>query len=590
MKMRLISMMILFAAVSAAYPDQGRTRRVPNTLDIRRHAEASINFLTRTPDPDQGMLPYFWTFFEDDPAELRHNHWDYCENPGRNLYGLIAAGQITGSLKGIKAERAFEQWIYRTMTGGNGLCWRPEYSPFSRSRGKAEMNLWDNRSCFMGLLSLYMVYRETAVKDKLEGMIDGLENLAIRKDKYVYFEREDILAGHVKNPNHEPRVGQHSSGWITPLVKYYQVTGSRRALEMAEGLANFIVDYQHTSITGNAVLGISNVHGALFAVAGVVRAAQVTGNREHLEWADRMVEYASDKLASDFGWVMEMESGQHMKPGDSNSCETCCVVDMIQSALMLARAGYPKYWDLVDRYVRNYFTEAQIMDTGWMRSTVKRGDNVSSSFREVPQRVRGCFVGWGAPNDLVDEKARVKNAIQNCCGPHGAWGLFLVWHRIITRDDSGIRVNLSLNKESPWCRLDSYIPYSGRVDVTMYEDSPLAVRVPGHVDKSGVRCSVDGKKAAVKWDGEYVCFESLKAWQVATVEYPLEQEFSKEILDGVKYTVEWKGNTVLSIDPPGRIVPIFQREHFRTSAAPMKTEPDPVFRPEIDRALNEIDW
>jgi len=590
MKLRLTILAILFAAVSTAYPDQGRTRQVPNTLDLRRHAAGSINFLTRTPDPDQGMLPYFWTFFEDNPAELRHNHWDYCENPGRNLYGLIAARQITGSLQGMKAERAFEKLIYRTMTGGNGLCWRPDYSPFARSRGRPEMNLWDNRSDFMGLLSLYMVYQEPAVREKLEGMLDGLQELAITKGKYVYFEREDILAGHVVNQDHEPRVGQHSSGWITPLIKYYQVTGSRRALELAKGLANFVVDYQHTSIRGNAVLGISNVHGALFAVAGVIRAAQVTGNREHLEWANRMIEYASDKLASDFGWVMEMESRQGMRPQDSNSCESCAVVDMIQSALLLAQSGYPKYWDLIDRYVRNYFTEAQILDTGWMRSSVQREDNIASSFRDVPQRVRGCFVGWGAPNDLVDEKARVKNAIQNCCGPHGAWGLFLVWHRIITRDDSGIRVNLLLNKQSPWCRIDSYIPFSGRVEVAMYTDSPLFVRVPGHVDKSEVRCKVDGKKVGVKWDGAYVRFPGLKARQVAAVEFPLRHRFSKEVLNSVQYTVEWKGNTVLSIDPPGRIAPLFQREHFRAPEAPMKTEPDPVFRPEIDRALGEIDW
>lgn len=442
----------------------------------------------------------------------------------------------------------------------------------------------------MGLLSLYMAYQEPAVKEELEGMIDGLEELAIRKGRYAYFEREGIPAGHVVNQDHEPRVGQHSSGWITPLVKYYQVTGSRRALEMAKGLANFVVDYQHTSIRGDAVLGISNVHGALFAVAGVIRAAQLTGNREHLEWANRMVEYASEKLASDFGWVMEMESRQWMRHEDSNSCESCAVVDMIQSALLLAQSGYPKYWDLVDRYVRNYFIESQIMDTSWMRSSVHREDNIASSFRDVPQRVMGCFVGWGAPNDLVDERARVKNAIQNCCGPHGAWGLFLVWHRIITRDDSGIRVNLSLNKESPWCRLDSYIPFSGRVDVTMYTDSPLYLRVPGDVDKGEVRCRVDGKKVGVKWDGDYVRFPRLKAWQVATVEYPLEQEFSKEVLNDVEYTVEWKGNTVLSIDPPGRIAPLFQREHLRVPETPMKTEPDPVFRPEIDRALNEIDW
>jgi len=590
MKPRFLLAAVPLAAALLAFSGPGRTRRVPDTLDLRSHARASVNFLTCQPEPEQGMLPYFWTFFGDGPAELRHNHWDYCENPGRFLYGLAAARQIAGCLEGTKEERDFEKSIYSTMTGGNGLCWRPGYSPFIRSTGKPEMNLWDNRSDFMGLLSLYMVYQEPEVKEMLEGMLDGLESLAIRKDKYVYFEREDILPDHAANPGHKPRVGQHSGGWITPLIKYYQVTGSKRAYEMAVGLANFIVDFHKTSLKPGAVLGISNVHGALFTLAGVIRTAALTGNQEHLKWAEQLVRHASTKLASEYGWVMEMELREWMKPEHSKSCESCAVVDMIQCALLLAQAGYPQYWDLVERYVRNYFTEAQVLDRDWMGSSGTREDNLASSFRDVPQRIKGCFIGWGAPNDLVDSTARVPNAIQNCCGPHGAWGLFLIWHRIITEDKSGVRVNLSLNKESPWCRVDSYRPYSGRVDVIMYYARLLFVRVPGFADRESVRCLVNNRPVNTAWEGDYVSFPEIKAGETATVEYPMTHEFRTENLDGTEYRVEWKGQTVLSLDPPGRIAPLFQREHFRNTEAPMKTESDPVFREEIDRALNEIDW
>ncbi|MFH1071609.1 MAG: beta-L-arabinofuranosidase domain-containing protein [Candidatus Glassbacteria bacterium] len=590
---RLVLIILLLAAATFSRAEAGRirTRQVPATLDLRERARASLNYLTRQPDRAQGMLPYFWTFFGDGPPELRHNHWDYAENPGRFLYGLIAARQVTGSLEGINEERLFQQEIYSRMREeGNCLTWRPAYSPFSRTRNLPEMNLWDNRSQFMGLLSLYMAYEEPEVRAKLEGMIDGLEKYGIRRDKYFFFEREDIQPGHVVNPQHEPRVGQHSTGWITPLVKYYQVAGSPRALELARGLADFTVDFHKTSVRPGRTLGISNVHGALFALGGVIRTAAVTGDREHIEWARRLIDYAADNLASDFGWVQEMEGRDWMKPEDSHSTETCTIVDMLQCALLLAENGYPQYWDLVERYVRNYFTEAQITDTGWMAGEGLREDDVQSSFTDVASRVRGCFVGWGAPNDLVDSRARVKNAIQNCCGPHGAWGLFLVWHRITTESENEIRVNLALNKETAACRIASWVPYEGRVEVTLYRDSRLLVRVPPNEDKSKVRCLVDGKAVKTAWDGDYADFGRLSAWQAVTLIYPQKQELRKETLDGIEYKVEWKGATVLSIDPPGRNVPIFQRESFRESSAPMKTEPDPVYRPEIDRALMEIDW
>ncbi len=564
---------------------------MPDTLDLREHARASLEFLVRVGDPAQGRLPYFWTFYDEDPAELRHNHWDYCENPGRNLYGLVAARQVTGSLEGLEAERDYQRLICRTMTGGNGLCWRPAHSPFARGDGRAELNLWDNRSDFMGLLSLYMADRDPAVLEQLEGMLDGLERLAIRQPDCIRFEKEALPPGYRPDTAGAPRVGQHSGGWITPLVKYHEVTGSHRALELAHGLADFVVRYHHTSLGEGKVLGIANVHGALFTLAGVIRVAALEGDQERLDWAEALVRYAADSLASDFGWVREMEGRDWMKPEDSHSCEICAVVDLLQCALLLAQHGYPQYWDLAERYLRNYFTAAQLLDTGWMRSGVRREDNIASSFTEVPARVRGCFAGWGAPNDLVDPNARVKGAIQNCCGPHGAWGLFLAWRRIVTRDpDGGVRVNLALNRETPWCRVESYRPYAGRVDIVMYYPLPLLVRVPGFADRSRVLCRIDGAQVEFTWDGDYVSFPETLAGQRISVIYPLPRERRSEVLDGREYRVDWKGDTVVRIDPPGKIVPLFDRGRFLKDEPPYRDEPDFRLREVVDRALNEIDW
>ena len=153
-----------------------------------------------------------------------------------------------------------------------------------------------------------------------------------------------------------------------------------------------------------------------------------------------------------------------------------------------------------------------------------------------------------------------------------------------------MRVNLALNIESPWCRLDSYVPYEGKLEVLMYEAAPLLVRVPPDVEQAAVCCLVDRKAVEVQWEGGYVRFDSLKAFQKATVQYPLKKEIRTEKIDNTEYKVEWKGTTVLSIDPPGKIAPLFQREKFRAVQAPLKTEPDPFYRPEIARAFNEIDW
>jgi hypothetical protein len=593
--MRYFPIVILSSIFCLAQVTQANSatavRSVPATLDLTDHALASINFLTRQPDRKQGFLPYFWTFFGEGPPEMRHNHWDYTENPGRNLYGLIAARQVTGSLEGSEEERLYEKEIYSRMRqAGHGLTWRPAYSPFGRTKGLPEMNLWDNRSQFMGLLSLYMQYEQPEVKVKLEAMIDGLERYGIRKGKYFFFEREDILLGHRVNKNHEPRVSQHSTGWITPLIEYYKLTGSERAKNLAVGLANFTKDYHHTSVKPGRTLGISNVHGALFGLAGVIRTASVTGDRERLEWARSLVDFAAQNLASSFGWVQEMEGRDWMRPEDSHSTESCAIVDMIQCALLLTDAGYPQYWDLVERYVRNYFTEAQLMDSGWMKASGVRKDNVSSTWTDVAERVRGCFVGWGAPNDWVDETGRLRNAIQNCCAPHGSWGIFLIWRRLVQSDSTSVSVNLALNGEHTECRVASYLPYQGRVDVVMYRDAALNVRIPEGVDKYQVKCTVNGGVVDSGWDGDYLTLSGVATLDTVSVSWPQQYATTTEEIDGTTYTVQWKGRTVIALDPPGRVRPLFQRSHFRADNPPMKTEFDPEFRGVIDRGLNHIQW
>ena len=593
--MKILPVTILTAvfcvALAARAQEATAVRSVPATLDLQEHARASINFLTRQPDRKQGFLPYFWTYFGEGPPELRHNHWDYCENPGRFLSGLIAARQVTGSLTGTEEERLYEQEIYsRIREAGHGLTWRPAYSPFGRTKGLPEMNLWDNRSQFMGLMSLYMQYEEPEVKARLESMIDGLERYGIRRGKYFFFEREDILLGHRVNKNHEPKVSQHSTGWITPLIEYYKLIGSERAKNLAVGLANFTKDYHHTSLRPGRVLGISNVHGALFGLAGVIRTARVTGDKEKLEWARKLVDYSAANLASSFGWVQEMEGRNWMRSEDSHSTESCAIVDMIQCALLLADAGNPQYWDLVERYVRNYFTEAQLMESSWMEASGVREDNVCSTWNDVAERVRGCFVGWGAPNDWVDETGRLRNAVQNCCAPHGSWGIVLVWRRLVQSDSNGVRVNLALNGEHTECRVASYLPYRGRVDVIMYKDAPLQVRIPVGVDKAQVKCTVNGGSAETGWDGDYLTLAGVATLDTVSLRWPQQYTTTTEEIDGMTYTIEWKGRTVIAIDPPGTVRPLFQRDHFRADSPPMKTEFDPEFRDVIDRGLNHIQW
>ena len=239
-----------------------------------------------------------------------------------------------------------------------------------------------------------------------------------------------------------------------------------------------------------------NFHSILFALAGILRVGTYTGNKKYIAWAKKMYDSIVKHWGTDFGWVAEHPNNSKLDwEGAKQSGETCTTVDYIDTAIRLALAGYPEYWNHAERYARNYLQEAQLKDISWMKPGVKKKrSHRKFVYGDIPNMVKGCYVGWGAPNDFVNPHARKSgmHALQHCCGPHGAIGNFLVWHHIITKNDKGLSVNFAISRDSKWATVDSYQPYQGRVDVTMKVNDNLQIRVPDWAAKNKIKLSIDG--------------------------------------------------------------------------------------------------
>ena len=75
-----------------------------------------------------------------------------------------------------------------------------------------------------------------------------------------------------------------------------------------------------------------------------------------------------------------------------------------------------------------------------------------------------------------------------CCNGNCSRMLYYVWGNIVTADDGKLRVNLLLNRASPWADVDSWLPYEGRVAISMKTaKEALLVRVPEWVDQQQSR-------------------------------------------------------------------------------------------------------
>lgn len=155
-----------------------------------------------------------------------------------------------------------------------------------------------------------------------------------------------------------------------------------------------------------------------------------------------------------------------------------------------------------------------------------------------------------------------------------------------------MQVNLLLNRASPWMDIDSYLPYEGKVALRNKTARSASVRIPRWVNRAKVRCRVGGEERPNVWLNNYLLPRDLSPVDTVTIEFPMVETVERytEKVYETEFTLQMKGNTVVDISPrrdrPYRIAdvmddggrfpvntgyPIYRRDHYKASRAPMKT-------------------
>lgn len=586
----------MYAKVNTKYfgeiPEKGIW---PDTLNFEDMAQFSQNFLYNAVDFADSLRPYFYCFYGEDPPELCHNIWDHSEDLGRFLYGSIFARLILGDEEEPEIERVWKQMIYDSIPDGERLSFRPVLSPYDPYRDKeaeqrliaafdstqqdgVEADIWDNRSVFTGLFLSYLVTGDLQAKERAAKMVEEMKRISIRRGTWAFLSKFDYPLGYEPNPNEQPCPGQNMQGWIRPLVFYYEQTGDVEALELARGYAQCFIDLHPESFHDFAprvTIGY-NTHAFMYGLAGIIRCGRLTGSQKFISWSKHHYDEIMRELGTEMGWVAEQFPAAGLGK-IIQSAETCTVADAIDVAIQLAQCGYPEYWGKAERLTRNYLVEAQLTDVSWMINTQKKQDDFQSTYDNVPERIKGCYVGWGAPNDFVDPKARRWRAIQNCCGPHGVFGTYMVWSSIVTYKEScevtgnsGVYVNMAINRDSQYAQVKSYLPFEGRVDITMHQRNDLFVRIPEWVDSTAIKVQINGMDVDVKLSAGYIELGEVEVGSLVVVRYPLRRCTTREEIEGTVYTLSWKGDTVVAIEPGGTIAPMFQRSYMKDNEAPVQ--------------------
>ena len=368
--------------------------------------------------------------------------------------------------------------------------------------------------------------------DAVQRLVDGLVDLAVDAGDIAYFWPHIELA--IKDRPADAEIRTHARNFdgmsrvTLGLVHAYRRLGYEPCLDLARKTINFMRRYyfgqdgSFLSSPGNPLM--AHFHAHFNALLAMHEYAATVGDQELTDFVLRSYEYAKRYAANvemiDREYV-DAPGGtligyfpEHVNSPEWEGSEICEVADMIALALALSDSGAGEYWDAADRWIRNMFAEGQLLSTDWAHRLQETGlhnpeprtlslsmaDTFSTTER-VLERNLGAFAGWPAANDWY-----VGNGpgIMHCCTVNAARTLYWIWDRALQHREGTLKVNLLMNRPSPWADVESHIPYQGRVDMKIKQATRLEVRIPEWVSQGDARCQVNGMDRRPSWTGRYL--------------------------------------------------------------------------------------
>jgi Beta-L-arabinofuranosidase, GH127 len=603
--------------------------KVPDTLDIAERAKLGINCLTEITDPNADHEIYWFADFHRNPPVMVHDFNDWCQNVEGFYESLALLRVASGSELNSNVDKVWMEVLLKSI-GPDGLVYVPlNGSPWARLNAAWVTPVWradgttsdtkdksvsqvTNPNLWPRAMALMMVYylhdSNPMWKQTIEQMIQGMLALATDEGDYAFFPAGGYepnkkfsggwAAGEQEMPTGYLALDGGNVRVIQALAQYYRLTGYQPARALAGKLVNYIrfrsdafdaqgrfrcsafekanpesfVEYSKAhggnptveEVKGQTLGG--HFHSHTIGILGCIEYATAVNDPELLQWCKSSYEWAKTQGNSTIGFFPEFIAPQYP------SCESCEVADMIAIAAKLTQAGLGDYWDDLDRWARNQFAENQLTEEQWIQRQADSHPAKPVAFNEtaddIGKKNLGGFAGWSSGNEWA-----LKNGIMHCCTGNSTRAIYYIWENILESRNDELRVNLLLNRASEAADIYSFIPYEGKVSVKMKQPYPnVWIRVPEWVKagSSEVVGKVNGALRELNWKGRYVNLGAVKQGETIELTFPIATRKVTELIGSRHYTLEIRGNTVISVDPPGKNGALYERAHYKADEAPWR--------------------
>jgi len=514
-----------------------------NTTDIRDAIDLGCRVMQRVFNADDDRCtPYFSALvFPEARLDFHPCHGE-SHVPGRHLNALLNAEDAVGIPIDESAVTANANSAFFSYSG-------PAPLPLNRQEiGGALVNFCaHNLREGMHALAALVEFRESqpareVAERSIAAVLDlwhpesGWDTSRIRALELNLQESEGFIGGEAR--------------MIGPLVKYYRVTRSEAALELAlrfkdKAVAEFFLE--DGSFDGERFI-TTHVHSITSVLSSLAQLAEELDDKSLMTRVKAFYDNGLWKMRDEIGWSPETLGRHDADHGEANNTG-----DILETALILGRHGHVECFQDAERILRCHLLPSQLRDISFIEALPNPSG--SDGLRDVAARLQGAFGFPAAYGHYPFPEARNGSVCFNLDIVGGVVGsLCEAWRAAVSFDERGHWINLMFDRETAAIRVESSYA-NGNLRVTLKKPGPLHVRLPdwAPLEKMGFEGAVP------RVVGGYLIFDELAVGSVLTIHFPLPEtqlELSRD-LHPRPIRVSLRGDAVTAIDTLGTSLTFF---------------------------------
>ncbi|UVI28925.1 hypothetical protein [Paenibacillus spongiae] len=513
-----------------------------NAADLELAIRQGCHPMQQQFDPQHDDLPYFGNMMSGpEPGNTHFTNYSISHVPGRWLNALLNAEDALGIPLDESVIDNLARCTYKAFSHPMSMPQLIDLHTFEPVQTSDLHNLREAAHALYALIKYRNDAQALDISKRFIKTVSKYFNFTTGEWEEERFHLD--TGGSTTFTCGEVRTFPISFGrFIGPLVKLYKACGLEEALVLAIRLK----DYAFANVINERgdydvrVFG-DHTHSTTAMISSLAQLGEVLGDRSILDRVSAFMENGLREIALEFGWCIE---SYHRKDhwGEINNTS-----DMMETCLILGKAGYAGYFQQAERILRSHFLPSQLLDTCFIPDS----DCPDHDYRhKLASRSKGAF-GFPCPYGHEYEKDYVISFNWDIVGG-GVGGLCEAYRDKVTKKDGLISINLHFDHSDADIEVQSPYTHQDVMEILVKRKHPVRLRLSDWMEAGSMTISTDNADAAYLISDGWLYFHGLEDGDRIRIRFRMPLETKHYPFREEAFTFQWRGDAVAAADNKGR--------------------------------------